>query len=162
MDFRFTDILVNRFAENIWPDHGYVETLPDLDTFGKRLRWWREKRGYGRGKQGKFAAELQIKQGSLSELETRPNASPSAEVLLRACAVLGLRPQYLLFGEGAAEGLHFMELSGPEAQLVMLYRALPEPARAAAMIDANNWGRKPAMTAPATAEPAKRKKKELA
>lgn len=161
MDFRFADISVNRFAENIWPDHGPVETLPVFDSFGARLRWWREKRGYGRGKQGKFATELKIKQGSLSELETRPNAAPSAEVLLRACAVLGLRPQYLLFGEGAAEGLAFTELSGPEAQLVMLYRALPESAKVAALIDANNWGRKPASPTSPT-DPGKRKKKELA
>lgn len=135
-----------------------METLPTFESFGSRLRWWREKRGFGRGKQGKFAAALGIGQGSLSELETQIGRLPSAEVLLRASAVLGLRPQYLLTGEGTAEVLNFSEISGEEAQLVMIYRSLPAGMKQAMLIDAMQ------MAESAKNEPApsvKPKKREL-
>jgi transcriptional regulator with XRE-family HTH domain len=110
--------------------------VPPLDSFGARLRWWRERR-LGNKSQGLLAEKLKIGQGSLSELERGISKEPSATVLMKACDVLGLEPRYLLWGEGSPEGMNFQALSGVEAQLVMIFRALPEPRRAGFMIDAN-------------------------
>lgn len=136
MDFRYTDIEVNRNTENIWADHAPVETLDQLQTFGDRLLYWRKLRGFGHGKQGFVAEKLGIKQPSLSELESGKSEQPSADVLLKACDLLGLRPRYLLYGEMPAEGLNFAEISGEEAQLVMIYRGLPDGMKHGLIIDA--------------------------
>lgn len=111
--------------------------VPDMQTFGERLAWWRRRRGYK--KQGDLSAKIGIAQGSLSGLESGDSKEPSAKVLLRLCDVLQVRPKYLLFNEGPAEAQYFQELSGPEAQLVMLFRQLPnDAAREALLIDAND------------------------
>jgi transcriptional regulator with XRE-family HTH domain len=111
--------------------------IPKFSTFGARLRFWREKRGFAR--QGDLATALGISQPTLSELEKGHSKEPSASVLLKAADVLGLRAKYLLTGEGAAEAQYFQELNGLEAQLVMIFRQLPSDAmRDALLIDANN------------------------
>lgn len=108
---------------------------PPLTAFGGRLAHWRKLRGYS---QGAFAEKLGIKQGSLSELETGKSKSPSADVLVNACDLLQIRPRYLWLGEEPAELQNFSELSGTEAQLVMMFRSLPtDAARQAFMIDMN-------------------------
>ncbi|WP_162243865.1 helix-turn-helix domain-containing protein [Pseudorhodoferax sp. Leaf274] len=110
-----------------------LEPAP-LSTFGGRLAHWRRLRGFA--SQGAFAAELGIRQGSLSELESGRSKSPSAEVLVRACELLQLRPRYLWLGEEPAELLNFSDLSGPEAQLVMMFRGLAtDAARQGLLID---------------------------
>lgn len=110
-------------------------------SFGARLEHWRTVRGYKR--QGAFAEAIGIKQGSLSELESGKSKQPAADVLLKICEVLKLRPKYLLHGEGPAEGQYFQELSGPEAQLVMIFRALPtDGMRDALLIEANEMLRR--------------------
>jgi transcriptional regulator with XRE-family HTH domain len=109
---------------------------PKFDTLGDRLRWWRIHRGFK--KQGDLAVKVGISQGSLSDMEGN-NIGPSAETTLRLAEVLGLRPTYLLLGEGSAEGKNFQELNGLEAQLVMIFRQLPNDSlRDALLIDANN------------------------
>jgi len=111
--------------------------IPKFSTFGARLRFWRERRGYAR--QGDLATAIGISQSTLSELEKGHSGEPSASVLLKAADLLGLRPKYLLTGEGAPEAQYFQELNGLEAQLVMIFRQLPNDAmRDALLIDANN------------------------
>jgi transcriptional regulator with XRE-family HTH domain len=137
--FRYADANRNRFPENIWLDDvgmpKKLEPAP-MTTFGGRLAHWRKQCGFEN--QGAFAAELGIRQGSLSELETGKSHSPSAHVLLKACELLKLRPRYLWLGEEPASMQHFSELSGPEAQLVMMFRGLPnDAARHALLIDLN-------------------------
>lgn len=126
----------NRFTEKKPPEHRRMSDVPSFDSFGARLRWWRERR-LGVKSQGDLAKQLGIGQGSLSELEKGHSKEPSASVLMKMCDVLGLQPRYLLWGHGSPEGMNFQALSGVEAQLVMIYRALPEPRRAAFMLDAN-------------------------
>jgi transcriptional regulator with XRE-family HTH domain len=127
-------------------------TLPKFATFGARLRFWRELRGFKR--QGDFAERLGIKQASLSELETGESKSPSAEVLLKAADLLQLRPHYLLAGSGAAESRNFSDLNGLEAQLVMIFRQLPTDAlRDALLIDANNMLNRSGAGSASTADP---------
>jgi transcriptional regulator with XRE-family HTH domain len=110
---------------------------PHFETFGERLTWWRKARGYKR--QGVLAELIGLKQASLSNLETGDSTLPSAATLLNLAAALNLRPEYLLTGEGPAEGAHFQDLTGPEAQLVMIFRQLPSDAlREALLIDAND------------------------
>lgn len=135
--FRNTDDKSNRFTENLPRDDCNVpkklEPAP-LSTFGGRLAHWRKLRGFS--SQGEFAEQLGIRQGSLSELESGKSKSPSAEVLVRACEVLQIRPRYLWLGEEPAELLSFSDLSGPEAQLVMMFRGLAsDAARQALLID---------------------------
>jgi transcriptional regulator with XRE-family HTH domain len=108
---------------------------PQFQDFGSRLRWWREERR--KLKQGVLAKKIGIAQASLSELEKGHSKQPSAEVLLNLSESLGLRPRYLLTGQGPAEGLHVSELSGTEAQLVMVFRQLPtDHLREALLLDA--------------------------
>lgn len=109
--------------------------LETLDTFGKRLQFWRLRRGFTH--QGSFAKLVGIAQGSFSELENGRSDNPGARTLLKLCSLLGLQPQYLLNNEGPPEGLNFAEITGIEAQLVMVFRQLPAPQKDALLIDAN-------------------------
>lgn len=102
--------------------------LQTLDTVGKRLRYWRERRG--QKNQGQFAKKLKIAQASLSELENKDKGEPAASTLLRACKELGLEPWYLLFGEGPPERMQFNDLSVVERYMILMYRALDEETRA--------------------------------
>lgn len=138
--FRYTDDCVNRFTENISRDDARMTSisqveLDQLDTFAKRLVFWRLRRGFEH--QGQFATLVGIKQPSLSELEKGKSDNPAASTLLRLCDLLGLHPQYLLYGTGAPEGLNFSAINGIEAQLVMVLRQLPPAQRDALLIDAN-------------------------
>jgi transcriptional regulator with XRE-family HTH domain len=126
-DYRYAEVTVNRYAEKIWTHHRCVADHPQFEAFGPRLRYWRETvRGFKN--QGKFAEQVGIKQGSYSDLEGGKSKEPSAPVLLKLCDLLQLRPKYLLLGEGPAEAQYFQDISGPEAQLVMLFRQLPNDA----------------------------------
>jgi len=149
--FRHTDIEVNRYAENNLPHYARMQP-PVFASFGPRLQYWRKLRGYK--KQGALAEKLGIKQGSLSELESGESKAPSAEVLLKLSDLLGLRPRYLLFGEGAPESQYFQELNGLEAQLVMIFRQLPnDTLRDALLIDANDMLNRSGVGAPTRADP---------
>lgn len=143
--FRYTDALCNRYPEiNAADDPQMPKMLdsPPLTAFGGRLAHWRKQRGLS---QGALAERLGIKQSSLSELESGKSKSPSADVLVKACDVLQVRPRYLWLGEEPAELQNFSELSGPEAQLVMMFRSLPtDAARQALMIDMNAKQKPPA------------------
>lgn len=124
---------------------------PAFSAFGARLAWWRRARGFQR--QGTLADVIGIKQSSLSDLENGQSNNPSADTLLKLADALNLRPRYLLSGEGPAEGQHFQELTGPEAQLVMIFRQLPtDGLRQALLIDADNMLRR--STAPVSPAPA--------
>lgn len=117
--------------------HGPSVDPPPFSTFADRLAWWRRTRGFKR--QGALADVIKIKQSSLSDLETGESKTPSADTLLKLADALNLRPRYLLSGEGPAQGQSFQELTGPEAQLVMIFRQLPSDAlRQALLIDADD------------------------
>jgi transcriptional regulator with XRE-family HTH domain len=149
---RHTDIAVNRCTELFGLEYGAMVTTPQFATFGARLRYWRERRGFK--KQGDFADKLGIKQPSLSELESGESKSPSADILLKAADLLQLRPKYLLSGEGAPESRSFSDLNGLEAQLVMIFRQLPTDAlRDALLIDANDMLNRAGSGAPSPADP---------
>lgn len=136
-DYRHAETVVNRHPENFSGKDEKVHVHPKFDTFGQRLEYWRTIRGYKR--QGALAEQIGIKQSSLSELESGETKKPSADVLLRLCDTLHLRPKYLLNGDGPAESQYFQELNGLEAQLVMIFRQLPtDAARDALLIDAND------------------------
>jgi transcriptional regulator with XRE-family HTH domain len=125
---------------------------PSFDAFGPRLKYWRELRGFK--KQGSFAEKLGIKQGSLSELESGESKAPSADVLLKMADLLQLRPRYLLLGEGAPENRNFSDLNGLEAQLVMIFRQLPnDTLRDGLLIDANDMLNRTAQGALTSANP---------
>jgi transcriptional regulator with XRE-family HTH domain len=128
-----------------------MNATPAFENFGERLTYWRMRRGFK--KQGDLAEAIGIKQPSLSELEKGHSKEPSAAVLLKLCDVLQLRPRYLLSGEGAPEGQYFQELNGLEAQLVMLFRQLPEPMKDALLIDANDMLNRARGPQPSAANP---------
>lgn len=114
-----------------------TDKIPKFDSFGDRLAWWIKARNYARF--GDFAKEVGIAQPSLSELMTGQSKQPAADKFLKMADLLNLRPRYLLTGEGPAEGQYFQDLSGPEAQLVMIFRQLPTDAlRDALLIDAHH------------------------
>jgi transcriptional regulator with XRE-family HTH domain len=143
----------NRHTEKKRREYPRMPEPPQFQEFGPRLRWWREERR--KIKQGVLANKIGIAQASLSELEKGHSKQPSAEVLLNLADALGLRPRYLLTGTGPAEGLSMTELSGTEAQLVMVFRQFPtDHLREAFLLDAYQMlERRERQTAP-TAVPA--------
>jgi len=68
-------------------------------TVGGRVRMAREAR---KMTQQELAAAAGMNQGTLSTLETRPDRDVSARVILGLARVLGVSPQYLLWGPEAA------------------------------------------------------------
>jgi transcriptional regulator with XRE-family HTH domain len=85
-------------------------TLEVLDTFGKRLSFWRKKRGFRY--QNEFSELVGLSQGSLSSLEKGEVLDPRCTVLLKAAKVLGLNPYYLYYGHIDANSKEFeMSLS---------------------------------------------------
>lgn len=141
LDFRHADDQVNRFAENMSHEHCHMRSPipPKFDSFTARLQWWVNERGYAaRGKQGELSKALGITQPSTSELIAGKSKLPSAEVFMKLCDTLKLRPQYLLFGQGPPEGQYLADLDSQEAQLIELFRRLPsEDLRHALLIDAD-------------------------
>lgn len=90
-------------------------------------------------KQKELAERAGMGQPSLNELLMGKTKEPKASNFLGLCAALSLRPEYLLHGDGPAEATNFAQLTGPEAQLVMLFRGLPDDAKRQAMlIDLNH------------------------
>jgi len=72
--------------------------MPNLDSVGRRIRWWRE---YRKMSQGELAKGVKISQGTLSDLENDRQAG-SGKLHLMA-AKLGLNPHYLETGKGEPE-----------------------------------------------------------
>jgi len=131
-----------------------VVTYPKFDTFHQRLRYWREQKFPDKGGQGMLAKAVGIKQSSMSALESGNTKMPMADVFMRLCDALEVRPKYLLFGEGPAQSQHFQELNGLEAQLVMIFRQLPtEGMRDAMLIDANDRLNRVSSPVPSRANP---------
>lgn len=108
-----------------------MKTIPTFDTFGDRLRWWVDARGFS---QKELADRVGMAQPSLNELLKGRTKEPRASHFLGIARELGLRPDYLLYGEGPPEAANFAQLSGLEAQLVMLFRGLPDDAKRDAML----------------------------
>lgn len=109
---------------------------PDFANFGDRLQWWMAHRGY---KQKELAELAGMGQPALNELLKGKTKEPRASHFLGLCHALALRPEYLLDGEGPPEVTNFAQLTGLEAQLVMLFRGLPDDAKRDAMlIDLNH------------------------
>jgi transcriptional regulator with XRE-family HTH domain len=105
-----------------------------MEPFGQRLKRLREAAGYSVGKQ--FAALIGIKPPSLSELEKGESKEPAAGTLLRAAAILGLDPWYLLTGEGPPVRA-LQQVSERELRLLMMFRELGEGSRLELETEAN-------------------------
>ncbi|MFE1574337.1 helix-turn-helix domain-containing protein [Comamonas odontotermitis] len=110
--------------------------LPTFKTFGERLAWWIDERGFS---QKELAKQAGMSQGALSEICSGLSKRPSAQNFMALATLLKLRPEYLLWGDGPAEATSFAQLTGLEAQLVMLFRGLANDAqRDALLIDVND------------------------
>lgn len=127
----------NRYSERNVGEYPVMNLPPTFATFGARLEWWIENR---KMTQAALAKATGIPQSSISELIKGKLKAPSASNLFKLADALRVRPRYLLLGDGAAEANSFADLNGLEAQLVMLFRSLPDDAkRDALLIDANNF-----------------------
>jgi transcriptional regulator with XRE-family HTH domain len=71
----------------------------DLDSIGKRVRWWREHKKYSRAKLAKLVGYKSV--SGLSDLEL--GESNGSEKLHLIAAHLGLNPHYVQTGEGEPE-----------------------------------------------------------
>lgn len=126
-----------------------MEQIPEFATVGQRLEWWIARRNRTQTEVAKAAG---MAQSAVSEIVSGRSKRPAADNLLRLAKELQLRPEYLVWGEGPAETLHFSQLSGLEAQLVMLFRGLPDDAkRDALLIDVNDFHNRHAGKTGATA-----------
>lgn len=78
---------------------------PDLNTPGKRCKWWRIHRQQSEDRrrfaQSAFARSLKIKPGTLSDFEN--GHSDSTKDLHLICAGLRLNPHYVETGKGEPE-----------------------------------------------------------
>ena len=114
-----------------------MDQIPTFTTVGQRLEWWIAKRNRTQTEVAKTAG---MSQSSLSEIVSGRSKRPAADNMLRLARELQLRPEYLVWGEGPPETLNFSQLNGLEAQLVMLFRGLPDDAkRDALLIDVNDY-----------------------
>ncbi|GAB2704118.1 helix-turn-helix domain-containing protein [Comamonas sediminis] len=129
-----------------------MTSTPHFDSFGDRLDWWLKHRGKT---QKELAVAVGIGQPALNELIKGRSAEPRAGAFIKICRELGLRPEYLLWGEGAPEATSFAQLSGLEAQLVMLFRGLASDAqRDAMLIDVNDaYNHSKSVKKPSAADP---------
>uniref|UniRef100_A0A6M3M7P6 Putative DNA binding, helix-turn-helix domain containing protein n=1 Tax=viral metagenome TaxID=1070528 RepID=A0A6M3M7P6_9ZZZZ len=117
--------------------HMGMDQIPSFTTVGQRLDWWMTRR---KRKQTELAKAAGMAQSALSQIISGRSKAPAAEHMLRLAKELQLSPEYLVWGEGPPETLHFSQLSGLEAQLVMLFRGLPDDAKRDAMlIDVNDF-----------------------
>lgn len=113
-----------------------MTSIPAFQTFGERLAWWMKHRDLTQKELAELAG---LSQPALNELIKGRSAEPRAGAFVKMCRVLGLRPEYLIWGDGPAEATSFAQLTGLEAQLVMLFRGLPDDAkRDALLIDVNH------------------------
>lgn len=114
-----------------------MDQPPVFSTIGQRLEWWISKR---KRTQTELAKAVGVSQSTLSEIVSGRSKKPAADNMLRLAKELQLRPEYLVWGEGPPEAITFSQLNGLEAQLVMLFRNLPDDAkRDALLIDVNDY-----------------------
>lgn len=134
------------------PTIGPMDQTPEFTTVGQRLEWWIARRNR---KQTELAKAAGMAQSALSEIVSGRSKRPAADNMLRLARELQLRPEYLVWGEGPPEATSFSQLTGLEAQLVMLFRGLPDDAkRDALLIDVNDFAnRHKAKAGPSVAEP---------
>ncbi|WP_246475128.1 helix-turn-helix domain-containing protein [Diaphorobacter ruginosibacter] len=145
------NIKVNRNSDFFLMDHVAMTSIPIFQTFGERLSWWIKHRDLT---QKELAVLVGVGQPALNELIKGRSAEPRAGAFVKMCKVLGLRPEYLIWGEGPAEATNFAQLTGLEAQLVMLFRGLPDDAkRDALLIDVNHAYNRTSSGKPTAADP---------
>lgn len=134
------------------PTIGAMDQTPEFTTVGQRLEWWIARRNR---KQTELAKAAGMAQSALSEIVSGRSKRPAADNMLRLARELQLRPEYLVWGEGPPEATSFSQLTGLEAQLVMLFRGLPDDAkRDALLIDVNDFAnRQKAKASPSIVEP---------
>lgn len=114
-----------------------MDQIPEFETVGQRLEWWIARRNR---RQTELAKAVGMAQSALSEIVAGRSKRPAADNMLRLARELQLRPEYLTWGDGPPEATNFSQLSGLEAQLVMLFRGLPDDAeRDALLIDVNDF-----------------------
>lgn len=91
------------------------------ETCGERIKRLREAAGFETGTA--FAAAIDIKPSTLSEIETGQSNGPSAPVLIRMSNVLRFEAAYILNGDEPAIKT-VSQLRDHELQLLILYRDL--------------------------------------
>lgn len=92
-----------RLAVTVFRDNPNMPRPPDmpndLDTIGKRVRWWRERRKMARSALAKRVGYKSV--SGLSDLEL--GESNASEKLHLIAATLGLNPHYVQTGDGEPE-----------------------------------------------------------
>lgn len=91
-----------------------------IHDIGLRLRSARREREETQTAVAKAAG---IKQPSLSEIETGETKELSGPVLVKICAYLKIRPEWVITGKGPMAADEFGDLAPDERDLVMKYRA---------------------------------------
>lgn len=101
-----------------------------METIGGRIKLLRTSR---RLTQTQLADLLEIKQNTLSELETGKSIVMSAPTLEAVCRVLVTTPSFVLYGVKHGDSV---ETAMMEAELTAIFRELPEQAQEALIKDA--------------------------
>jgi transcriptional regulator with XRE-family HTH domain len=101
-----------------------------METIGSRIRLLRTSQ---RLTQIQLADLLDIKQNTLSELETGKSVVMSATTLEAICRVLVTTPSFVLYGVRNGDSV---ETAMMEAELTAIFRELPEKAQEALLKDA--------------------------
>ena len=101
-----------------------------METIGSRIKLLRTSQ---RLTQVQLAELLDIKQNTLSELETGKSLVMSATTLEALCRVLVTTPSFVLYGIKNGESA---EAAMMEAELTAIFRELPERAQEALLRDA--------------------------
>lgn len=101
-NIRKTEVACQRKADTALRNNGFMPRPKDLPanllTVGQRVRWWRQHRKIN---QGKFAKDVGISQGTLSDLENDRQAGSGKLHLI--AAKLGLTAHYVETGKGEPE-----------------------------------------------------------
>jgi transcriptional regulator with XRE-family HTH domain len=96
-----------------------------MESVGKRIRRLREDRKLS---QEQLAKRIGIKQGSLTQIETGITKAPAASTLVAMARVFEVDPAWLMTGKGTQHPV--ATLTEPEAELLLLFRALTNEGRA--------------------------------
>jgi transcriptional regulator with XRE-family HTH domain len=95
------------------------QTIDSMDTIGRRIRARRKQLGLT---QVDLALRINIKQPTLSEIESDKTKEMEASTLAGLCRELMLTPDYVIFGAGDAGD---EDLALKSSELLFILRALP-------------------------------------
>jgi transcriptional regulator with XRE-family HTH domain len=117
----------HRYADDVFQ---WVKENDAMETIGSRIRLLRTSQ---RLTQIQLADLLDIKQNTLSELETGKSVLMSAPTLEAICRVLVTTPSFVLYGVRNGESA---ETAMMEAELTAIFREMPTQAQEALIRDA--------------------------